>query len=301
MFERHHFAQDLASGLWTMTELCARYRISRNTGYKWRERFLASGVAGLSEHSRAPLSSPGETSGGTVALILAEHARYGWGARKILERLQTKDPTAEWPARSTIFDILARNGCVRRRRSRTQWKHSGSAPLQTSAPNQVWTIDFNGQFRTRDGISCYPLTIVDHFSRYVLCCQRFPDVKADGVHRQLRQLFRRHGLPDAIRTDNGTPFASNGIHGLGGHLKSGAVSIGHRNASSVGHVSGTVLEVAVDETRAVTLGAVPRNRPGVGPARRLSAGERGMLLQRLRSADTHAEAAAHVGCSAELV
>ncbi len=214
MFERHHFAQDLASGLWTMTELCSRYGISRNTGYKWRERFLSLGVPGLAEQSRAPRSSPNETAAETIALILAEHTRYGWGARKILKRLQTMDPTVEWPARSTIFDILARNDCVRRRRSRTHWKHPGAAPLKTTAPNQVWTIDFKGQFRMRDGVYCYPLTIVDHFSRYVLCCQTFPDVKADGVHRQLRSLFRAHGLPDAIRSDNGAPFASNGIHGL---------------------------------------------------------------------------------------
>jgi putative transposase len=214
MFERHHFTQDLKSGLWTMTELCARYGISRNTGYKWRERFVALGVAGLAEHSRAPLSSPNATSPAIITQVLAEHTRYGWGARKILKRLQTLHPTVDWPARSTIFDILARNDRVRRRRSRTHWKHPGAAPLQTSAPNQVWTIDFKGQFRTRDGIYCYPLTIVDHFSRYVLCCQSFPDVRGAGVHRELRRLFRQHGLPDAIRSDNGAPFASTGIHGL---------------------------------------------------------------------------------------
>lgn len=136
------------------------------------------------------------------------------GARKILKRLQSLDPTTAWPARSTIADILARHDRVRRRRSRTHWKHPGAAPLQTTAPNQVWTIDFKGQFRTRDGVHSYPLTIVDHFSRYVLCCQSFPDVKAIGVFRELRHLFRQHGLPDAIRSDNGAPFASNGIHGL---------------------------------------------------------------------------------------
>ncbi|MDQ3080691.1 MAG: hypothetical protein M3R07_00565 [Gemmatimonadota bacterium] len=94
---------------------------------------------------------------------------------------------------------------MRRRRSRTHWKYPGAAPLKTTAPNQVRTIDFKGQFRMRNGVYCYPLTIVYHFSRYVLCCQSFPDVKADGVHRQLRSLFRAHGLPDAIRSDNGAP------------------------------------------------------------------------------------------------
>ena len=81
MFERHHFAQDLASGWWTMTELCARYGISRNTGYKWRERFLALGMAGLAEHRRAPLSSPNETAPAIIEASLAEHTRYGWGAQ----------------------------------------------------------------------------------------------------------------------------------------------------------------------------------------------------------------------------
>lgn len=214
MFERHHFAQDLDSGLWTMTELCARYGISRNTGYKWLERYRAHGVRGLLEHSRAPKSSPQATSEDVVQLILAEHARFGWGARKILKRLPTRDPQRVWPARSTIFDILARHDRVRRRRTRTHWQHLGVIPLQTTAPNQVWTMDFKGQFRTRDGSYCYPLTIVDHFSRYILCCQRFPDVKADGVRRALRRLFRAHGLPEAIRSDNGAPFASTGIHGL---------------------------------------------------------------------------------------
>ena len=102
-----------------MTELCARYGISRNTGYKWRERFVALGVAGLAEHSRAPLSSPNATSPAIITQVLAEHSRYGWGARTILRRLQTRHHTVDWPARRTIFDSLARNDRVRRRRSRT--------------------------------------------------------------------------------------------------------------------------------------------------------------------------------------
>ena len=92
MFERLHFFQDLASGQWTMTELCTRYDISRNTGYKWRERWLSLGVRGVEEQSRAPLSSPHTTPLATIDLIFAEHTRYGWGARKILKRLRTFDP-----------------------------------------------------------------------------------------------------------------------------------------------------------------------------------------------------------------
>ncbi len=176
MFQRRHFAQNLTSGQWTMTELCTRYAISWNTGYKRRERWLALGVRGLEVHSRAPLSSPHTTPLATIELIFAEHSGYGWGARKILKRLQTLHPDGEWPARSTIADILARLDRVGRRRTRTHWKHPGAAPLHTTASNQGWTIDFKGQFRPRDGVYRYPLTIVDHFSRDVLCCQRFPDV-----------------------------------------------------------------------------------------------------------------------------
>ncbi len=180
--------------------------------------------------SRAPRSSPFETSDDIVQLILAEHTQFGWGARQVLKRLQTRDPKREWPARSTIFDILARHDRVRRRR--THWKPPGAIPLHTTAPHHVWTIDFKGQFRTRDGVYCYPLTIVDHFSRYILCCQSFPDVKADGVHQQLRRLFRAHSLPEAIRSDNGAPFASNGIHGLNrctrGGYNSGSCNIALR-------------------------------------------------------------------------
>jgi transposase InsO family protein len=216
VLERHHFAQDLASGHWTMTELCDRYGISRNTGYKWQHRYEQEGVPGLLDRSRTPRSSPTETSPDVVALILEEHTRYGWGARKILKRLQTRDPKRAWPARSTIFDILARHDRVRKRRHRTRWKHPGAVALRTSAPNQVWTIDFKGQFRTRNGIYCYPLTVIDHFSRYLLCCHGLLDVRGSGVKPQLRRLFRAHGLPDAIRSDNGSPFASTGIHGLNG-------------------------------------------------------------------------------------
>jgi transposase InsO family protein len=170
----------------------------------------------LLDRSRAPRSSPHETADDVIALILQEHARFGWGARKILKRLRTRDPKRAWPARSTIFDILARHDRVRKRRSHQRWKHPGAVALCTTAPNHVWTIDFKGQFKTRNGIYCYPLTVIDHFSRYLLCCHGLLDVRGAGVKPQLRRLFRAHGLPDAIRSDNGSPFASTGIHGLNG-------------------------------------------------------------------------------------
>jgi transposase InsO family protein len=214
VLERHHFAQDLESGHWTMTELCLRYGISRNTAYKWLDRYRHAGPRGLLDRSRAPRSIPHQTPAEVVHLILDEHRRYGWGPRKILKRLRTRDPQRAWPARSTICDILTRHGHVHHRRRRRHWKHPGAAPLRTTGPNQVWTIDFKGQFRMRNGLYCYPLTVIDHFSRYLLRCQGLRDVAGEGVKPHLRHLFRTCGLPEAIRSDNGAPFASSGIHGL---------------------------------------------------------------------------------------
>lgn len=182
VLERRHFAHDLAGGHWTMTELCERYGISRNTGCEWLHRFAQEGPPGLADRSRAPRSSPTAI----VALILEEHTRFGWGERKNLKRLRTRDPRRAWPECSTVFDILARHDRVRRRRTHQRWKHPGAAALHTTAPNQVWTIDFKGQFKTRNGVYCYPLTVIDHFSRYQLCCQGLLDGRGAGVKPHLR-------------------------------------------------------------------------------------------------------------------
>ena len=214
VLERRHFIQDVRSGHWTMSELCLRYGVSRVTGYKWFDRYQQGGEAFLLDQSRAPRTSPRATAPELVKLILEESDRYGWGARKVRKRLDSRYPRKPWPARSTIGDILQRNGRVRSRRRRTRWKHPGAAPFTTTAPNQVWTVDFKGQFRMRNGRYCYPLTIVDHFSRYLLCLHGLYDIRAEAVKAQVHRLFRTHGLPDAIRSDNGAPFASTGIHGL---------------------------------------------------------------------------------------
>ena len=214
VLERHHFVQDLKSGHWTMTELCSRYGISRMTGYKWGDRYQNGGLGSLQDRSRAPRSCPRRTSDELVELILEENRRYGWGPRKILKRLRTRYPARAWPARSTIFDILERHGRVQSRHRRRHWKHPGAAPVNASAPNQVWTVDFKGQFLMRNGLYCYPLTILDHYSRYLLCCHGLLDVRIESVKPHFLRLFREHGLPDAIRSDNGAPFASTGIHGL---------------------------------------------------------------------------------------
>jgi putative transposase len=128
--------------------------------------------------------------------------------------LAKRHPAKAWPARSTVNAILERHGVLHKNRRRRKWSHPGAAPLQTERPNQVWPTDFKGQFKTGDGHYCYPLTVTDHFSRSLLLCHALPSLKGQDVRPVFRRLFRAIGLPDAIRTDNGAPFASTGIHGL---------------------------------------------------------------------------------------
>ena len=212
--ERQQFVADLETGQWTMSELCAHYGVSRPTGYKWVDRYEAAGGAGLRDRSRAPRSCPHKTPEHVVRFILQDADKYGWGARKVLKRLSNKHPELELPARSTVFDILERHGRVRHRRRRKRYKHPGAVPIETAAANDVWTADFKGQFRTRNGVYCYPLTIVDHHSRFLLGCEGLLSVKTVLAKPVFRRLFGEVGLPLGIRTDNGPPFASNAIHGL---------------------------------------------------------------------------------------
>jgi transposase InsO family protein len=211
--ERLRFVRDFESGHWSMTELCERYGVTRPTGYKWMARHDAGG-AGLRDRSRAPHQCPHRTSGALEALIVAARLQYGWGAKKLLQVLRTRHPDRAWPARSTLNAILERHGLLHKNRRRRKWTHPGSTPLHTDRPNQVWPADFKGQFKTGDGRYCYPLTVTDHFSRTLLVCHGLLSVRTVDTKPVFRTLFRTVGLPDAIRTDNGPPFASTGIHGL---------------------------------------------------------------------------------------
>jgi putative transposase len=214
--QRSQFVRDFASGQWSMSERCERYGVTRPTGYKWITRHRASGDEGLMNRSRAPHQCPPRTSGDLEALILAARHEYGWGAKKLLQVLRNRHPARPWPARSTLNAMLERHGLLHKNRRRRKWTHPGATPIRTDAPNQVWPADFKGQFKTGDGYYCYPLTVTDHFSRALLVCRGLPSVKTADAKPVFRALFRSVGLPDAIRTDNGTPFASTGIHGLSG-------------------------------------------------------------------------------------
>ena len=122
---------------------------------------------------------------------------------------------SSWPAVSTAGDLLAREGLVKKRRRRRPRQHPGALPPTTEAPNDLWTADFKGQFPTRNGVWCFPLTISDQHTRYLLSCRALPDLKTQGARRVFERAFREFGLPRAPRTDNGVPFTSRGLHGLG--------------------------------------------------------------------------------------
>lgn len=212
--QRRQFVSAYASGVWSMTELCARYGITRPTGYKWVARWEAEGDAGMAERSRVPRHCPHALTAAVREALLGARRRYGWGATKLLAVLRRQHPREVWPARSTVNALLEREGLLVKQRRRRTGTHPGAAPLETTAPNQIWPADFKGQFRTRDGVYCYPLTVTDHFSRRLLLCRALPSVRTREAQPAFARLFREIGLPEAIRTDNGAPFASRGLHGL---------------------------------------------------------------------------------------
>lgn len=215
MEQCERFIHDHQVDLYTMVELCARYGISRKTGYKWLGRFEEAGRQGLQARSRAPHECPHRIADEVAALICAARLQHpSWGPAKLLDWLRPRHPGVDLPAISTAGDLLARHGLVKKRRRRRRYQHPGVVPATTTQPNDLWTADFKGHFRTRDGRYCYPLTIADQHTRFLLACHGLLSTKSHGVRPVFEQLFREYGLPRAIRTDNGVPFATTGIHGL---------------------------------------------------------------------------------------
>jgi len=198
-----------------MATLCRRYGISRKTGYKWLGRYGEGGVAGLEDRNRAPRGTPHGLAPEVTEKILTLRRRYPtWGPRKLLARLFVEFPSATWPAASTVGDLLKRHGLVRRREKGRRSPDSSGPIVEATGANESWSADFKGWFRTGDGVRCEPLTISDNFSRYLITCQAVPKVTLGEVQPLFERAFRDHGLPRAIRTDNGTPFAHR--PGLGG-------------------------------------------------------------------------------------
>lgn len=209
MHQRTLFIADHLRGTHSVTELCAEYGIARKTAYKWIERYIRRGPAGLDDRSRRPLRSPAATPAPIInALLELRHRRPSWGARKLLAYLAKRHPEWPLPSPSGVCALLKRRGLVRRKRTRRVIGHPGKPSALVVAPNQIWCADFKGQFRMGNGRYCYPLTVTDQYSRYLLRCQGLPSTSVDGAKPVFQRLFEEHGLPQYIRTDNGVPFAT---------------------------------------------------------------------------------------------
>jgi transposase InsO family protein len=212
MDQRTQFIADYLRDLLSVTELCRLYGVSRKTAYKWINRYLRLGPAGLEERSRRPRHFPNETAPEIVAALLEARRRHpSWGGKKLLVIVHKRHPRWHLPARATVCDILKRNGMVPKLRRRRHIGHPGKPTSSILAPNDLWSADFKGQFKTGNGIYCYPLTVADAFSRYLLGCQGLHSTAVAGAKPVFTSLFREYGLPKRIRTDNGVPFATNSL------------------------------------------------------------------------------------------
>lgn len=199
----------------TMKELCQRYEISRETGYVWLRRYREAGVRGLVEQSRAAVRYPKQTSAEMEEKVLElREAHSRWGPRKLKRVLERDEPGRRWPAASTIGALLKRAGVVAGRRKRQRTPGYSEPLAHADGANRVWCADFKGWFRTGEGERIDPLTITDAYSRYLFRCQAVEKLDTERVQAIFEAVFREYGLPEAIRTDNGAPFASRAIAGL---------------------------------------------------------------------------------------
>lgn len=212
VIERQKFVRLVLKGQVTMTQACQQFGISRKTGYKILARHAELGMAGLSDASRAPKSHPNQTSPEVEGAILrVRKAHPTWGSKKILWTLDRERPGQDWPARSTVDEILKRAGVVEPRGRRRRRQPSSAPVVEAAAPNDVWSMDYKGWFRVGDGTRCDPLTVNDVCSRASLVCNAMVSPKTADVKQRLEAAFRAFGMPRFMLSDGGPPFGSNGL------------------------------------------------------------------------------------------
>lgn len=215
MDERMKFIGWYLQHEWSMAALCRAFGVSRKTGYKLVRRYLELGLEGLKDMSRAPHYHPNAVSVDVEQHIVAARAQHPtWGPKKLRAWLQRQDSATRWPAASTIGEILSRYGLVAPRRRSRKTTVYRQPLLGCDVPNAVWSADLKGWFRTGDGVRCDPLTITDNYSRFLLRCQAVNPADYETIQPIFEAAFREYGLPIAIRTDNGPPFATTTVGGL---------------------------------------------------------------------------------------
>jgi len=215
MDEKLRFVFEYERDEQTMAELCACFGICRDTGYVWLRRYRQHGVAGLLELNRAAKRHPNQTCAQVEQAVVAlRQAHMRWGPRKLKRILERDEPWRGWPAASTMGEIVKRAGLVVARKKRRRTEPYTDPLAHAVESNRVWCADFKGWFRSGDGTRIDPLTITDACSRYLLRCQAVEKTDTERVRAIFEAAFREYGLPCAIRTDNGAPFASSAAGGL---------------------------------------------------------------------------------------
>ena len=214
-FVREHDRYVL-SGVMSMTELCEEHGISRKTGYKMIQRRNEGGWPGLADRSRSPRGGTHWTDPDQVVQVLELRLRFPhWGAGTIRAYLCRHEPELVWPSRITIHGWIKNAGLIEPTPRTRRFPHPGK-PLfpPPAAPNEQWSADFKGHFRTRDGRYCYGLTVSDSFSRYLIACDALTSTSYEATRKVFERVFREYGLPEHILSDNGTPFSSNSLRRL---------------------------------------------------------------------------------------
>lgn len=209
--QRKEFIVALLKNEFSVSSLCQRFGISRKTGYKWIERFHKDGFDGLKDHSRARHTQKQKIEEHIISQILdlkSEHS--DWGPKKILGHLEEHYQDEIWPCRTTIHKIFQEHNLIIPRKYRRRFPAKTNPLSHCQQPNDIWSIDFKGWFKTRDHVKCDPLTLVDAHSRFILYCQKLSNNTVDCVWDVLSKSFYEYGLPLILRHDNGPPFATSG-------------------------------------------------------------------------------------------
>jgi putative transposase len=210
MDQRVRFIAEYLKDYFPFNELCLQFTISRKTGYKWVERYEEGGSPALTDRSRRPHSSPYATDDMVIEAIVQARGKHPtWGPKKLLEILTPRYP--DLPAVSTAADILKRKGLITGSKTRLRRKHPGCPKTIAQEPNDIWSADYKGHFKMRNGLYCYPLTVCDMKTRYLLGCHAHEAISLHDTKAHFTRLFHEYGLPLRIRTDNGVPFASNAL------------------------------------------------------------------------------------------
>jgi transposase InsO family protein len=214
MDERLKFVSACLSGEQPMSWLCERFGISRKTGYKWLDRYRTSGPAGLVDQSRARIEPSQMAAEVREAILALRVEKPHWGPLKLRAKLCEREPGTMWPAASSIGALLRRTGLSQPRRGRRRTPPYQQPLAHAQAANDVWCADYKGWVRSRDGQRCDPLTVSDAYSRFLLAADLVPRLDSASARPIFERLFGEYGLPAAIRSDNGVPFASTGVAGL---------------------------------------------------------------------------------------